>query len=169
MTTETQPKPARRWRFLVEVGVVLAILFAVRYGQTRNLPSGALPSVSLTSLEGAPLALGSHERGYVVHFFATWCGVCRAEEGNISALAQDHELIAIATQSGGAAPVRDYVVGAGLRPGQVALDPDGSIAQRFGVRAFPTTFYVGRDGVIRTAEVGYTSTLGMRLRAWWAD
>jgi thiol-disulfide isomerase/thioredoxin len=162
-------KPRPRWRWIAEVGVVLAILFAVRWGQTRGLPSGELPTVSLTSLDGGPLPLGTHERGYVVHFFATWCGVCRAEEGNVSALARDHELIAIATQSGGDAPVRAYVTGAGLDPAHVALDPDGAIAQRFGVRAFPTTLYVGRDGAIRTAEVGYTSELGMRLRAWWAE
>src|SRR5207344_1618984 len=99
-------KPRSRWRLPVEIGVVLAILFAVRYGQTSSLPTGPLPTVSLTSLDGAPLSLGAHEHGYVVHFFATWCGVCRAEEGNVSALARDHDVIAIATQSGGADPVR---------------------------------------------------------------
>lgn len=169
MPAAPDTKPRSRWRSLVEIAVVLAILFAVRYGQTSSLPTGALPTASLTSLEGTPLSLGAHERGYVVHFFATWCGVCRAEEGNVSALARDHDLIAIATQSGGVGPVREYVVGAGLDPAHVALDPDGSIAQHFGVRAFPTTFYVGSDGAIRTAEVGYTTELGMRLRAWWAD
>lgn len=169
MTTEPSAKPRPRWRSFVEAGVVIAILIAIRYGQTSGLPSGPLPAVSLTSLDGAPLSVGAREHGYVVHFFATWCGVCRAEEGNISALARDHDLIAIATQSGGAAPVREYVTMAGLDPAQVALDQDGSIAQRFGVRAFPTTFYVGRDGAIRTAEVGYTTQLGMRLRTWFAE
>lgn len=168
-TNATNAKPRPRWRFLVEVAVVLAIVGAVRYGQTSSLPSGPLPSVALTSLDGAPLSVGARDHGYVVHFFATWCGVCRAEEGNVSALARDHDLVAIATQSGGAEGVREYVVGAGLDPAQVALDPDGAIAQRFGVRAFPTTFYVGSDGAIRTAEVGYTSEIGMRLRAWFAD
>jgi thiol-disulfide isomerase/thioredoxin len=167
--TTTPPKPRARFRWALELGVVLAIVAAVRYGQTSSLPTGALPLASLTSLDGAPLALGSHEHGYVVHFFATWCGVCRAEEGNVSALARDHDVIAIATQSGGELPVRDYALHAGLDPSHVALDPDGAIAQRFGVRAFPTTFYVGSDGSIRTAEVGYTSELGMRLRAWWVD
>ncbi len=148
---------------------MLTILLAVRYGQTSGLPTGPIPEAALTSLDGAPLDLGAHARGYVVHFFATWCGVCRAEEGNVSALARDHDLIAIASQSGGAAPVRSYAEGVGLDPGRVALDPDGTLAHRFGVRAFPTTFYVGSDGAIRTAEVGYTTELGMRLRAWWAE
>lgn len=169
MAAEQTEKPRARWRWVVEVAVVVGLLAAVRYGQTRSLPSGPLPSASLTSLDGTALTLGAREHGYVVHFFATWCGVCRAEEGNVTALAQDHELIAIASQSGGPDPVRAYAEGVGLDPSRVALDPDGSVAQRFGVHAFPTTFYVGRDGAIRTAEVGYTSELGMRLRAWWAE
>ena len=156
----------RRWRWVVEVAIVLGIVIAIRYGQTSGLPTGAMPVASLTSLEGAPLALGAHEHGYVLHFFATWCSVCRAEEGNVSALARDHDVIVVASQSGGADPVREYTSHAGLDASRVALDPDGSIAQRFGVRAFPTTFYVGSDGAIRTAEVGYTTELGMRLRAW---
>ena len=148
---------------------MLAILFAVRYGQTSGLPHGPLPLASLTSLDGDALALGAHEHGYVVHFFATWCGVCRAEEGSVSSLARDHEVIVIATQSGGEQALREYAAGVGLDPGQIALDPDGAIAQRFGVHAFPTTFYVGSDGAIRTAEVGYTTQIGMRLRAWWVE
>jgi thiol-disulfide isomerase/thioredoxin len=169
MTEASATRPRSRWRLPIEVAIVLAIVGAIRYGQTSGLPTGPLPSVALTSLDGAPLSLGAREHGYVVHFFATWCSVCRAEEGNISALARDHELIAIASQSGGVPPVRDYALGAGLDPSQVALDADGSIAQRFGVRAFPTTFYVAPDGRVSTVEVGYTSELGMRLRAWWSE
>ena len=70
---------------------------------------------------------------------------------------------------GGEQALREYAAGVGLDPGQIALDPDGAIAQRFGVHAFPTTFYVGSDGAIRTAEVGYTTQIGMRLRAWWVE
>jgi thiol-disulfide isomerase/thioredoxin len=159
----------RRGRWVIEVAIVLGIVLAIRYGQTSGLPSGPLPLATLDSLDGAPLALGAHEHGYVVHFFATWCSVCRAEEHNVTSLAQDHDVIAIASQSGGADAVRGYATQAGLDASRIALDPDGSIAQRFGVHAFPTTFYVGSDGSIRTAEVGYTSELGMRLRAWWAE
>jgi thiol-disulfide isomerase/thioredoxin len=162
-------KPARRFRWVIEAGVVLAIFFAIRWGQTRELPSGPMPDVALRSLDGAPLSLGARDHGYVVHFFATWCGVCRAEEPNMTALAHDHDVIAIASQSGNAGVVRAYAEGAGFDPAHVAIDPDGAIASRFGVRAFPTTFYVGRDGTIRAAEVGYTSEIGMRLRAWWAE
>lgn len=163
------PPQARRGRAVLEVALVVLLVLGVRWYQRRDLPSGDVPAVTLTSLDGTPLEIGPRPHGYVVHFFATWCGVCRAEEGNVVSLAGDHELIAIATQSGDPETVHRYVTDAGLDPAHVALDPEGVLAHRFGVQAFPTTFYVGSDGVIRTAEVGYTTELGMRLRAWWAE
>lgn len=176
-TTETSPasapapaaKPGRRKKLAIEIAVVLAIFFAVRFWNGHRVASGEIPELDLTTLSGEPITLGARPNGYVVHFFATWCGVCRAEEGNVAALAEGHEVIAIASQSGGPGDVQAYVDEAGLGAAHVALDPSGAIAERFGVSAFPTTLYVASDGTIVTSEVGYTSTLGMRLRAWWAE
>ena len=47
-------------------------------------------------------------------------------------------------------------------------DPAGRIARSFGVRAFPTSFFVDGEGQIQAREVGYTSTLGLRGRLWLA-
>lgn len=38
-----------------------------------------------------------------------------------------------------------------------------------GVTTLPTTFVVDGDGAIRSTEVGFTSSLGMRARLWFAD
>ncbi|MGC4117189.1 MAG: hypothetical protein QM765_22035 [Myxococcales bacterium] len=38
------------------------------------------------------------------------------------------------------------------------------LARAWGVNAFPTSFFVGKDGEIRFVETGYTTELGMRLR-----
>lgn len=162
-------KAARRRKWAIEIGVVVSIFLAIRLWNGQSVASGQIPALDLTTLAGESITLGERPNGYVVHFFATWCGVCRAEEGNVAALAEGHEVIAIASQSGGAADVGAYVSEAGLGAADVVLDPTGAIAQRFGVRAFPTTLYVSRDGSIVTSEVGYTSQLGMRLRAWWAE
>jgi thiol-disulfide isomerase/thioredoxin len=162
-------KAARRRKLAIEVLVVVGIFVAIRLWNGHSVASGQIPSLALTTLDGEHVTLGERPNGYVVHFFATWCGVCRAEEGNVAALAEGHEVIAIASQSGGAAEIRSYVDEAGLGAAHVALDPAGTIAEQFGVHAFPTTLYVSRDGTIVTSEVGYTSQLGMRLRAWWAE
>jgi thiol-disulfide isomerase/thioredoxin len=172
--TPDTPKPARtkaakRRRTAIEIAVVVSIFLAIRLWNGRAVASGQIPALELTTLEGEQVTLGARPTGYVVHFFATWCGVCRAEEGNVAALAEGHEVIMIASQSGGAGDVGAYVSEAGLGAADVVLDPTGAIAERFGVRSFPTTLYVSRDGNIATSEVGYTSQLGMQLRAWWAE
>lgn len=106
----------------------------------------------------------------IVHFMASWCGVCSAEEPNVAALARDHRVIAIATQSGDAARIGSWIATTDLDPRNVRIvpDPRGDLARAWGVRAFPTAFYLDRTGHIRHVEVGYTSELGMRARVWLA-
>ena len=162
-------KAVRCWKWAIEIAVIVSIFLAIRLWNGQSVASGQMSELDLTTLEGERITLGARPTGYVVHFFATWCGVCRAEEGNVAALAEGHEVIAIASQSGGAADVSAYVSEAGLGAADVVLDPTGALSQRFGVHAFPTTLYVSSDGSIVTSEVGYTSQLGMRLRAWWAE
>ena len=80
-----------------------------------------------------------------MHFWATWCGVCRAEQGTIDALAGDHHVVTVASQSGGAPEVRAYLEREGV-DFPVLVDPGGALAARWGVHAFPTTFVVAPDG-----------------------
>lgn len=158
------PARPRRWaRTVVEVVVLVAIFLGIRAYQRRDLVTD-VPELPTAGLDG-PLP----ERPRVVHFFASWCGVCEAEAGNVATLAEHHEVLAIASQSGGPDEVRAYLDEHALGPVHVAVDPRGELARRFGVSAFPATFYLDDDGEIVSAEVGYTTTLGMLARAWWAQ
>lgn len=162
-------KKKRSWRRLaIEIAIVLAIFLAFRAWQTRDAPDGPAPALSGTSVEGTPLALArTPSRPVVVHFWATWCGVCRAEQGTIDALADDYEVITVAAQSGEAAEVAAYFQREGVEFPTI-VDPRGALAQQWGVHAFPTTFVIGTDGTIRNVEVGYTTSLGLRARMWLA-
>jgi thiol-disulfide isomerase/thioredoxin len=159
---------------LLEAVVVIGIVLAVRAWQGRSLPSGAAPGLDAVDLAGAPVSLEGRSAPVLVHFMASWCGVCRAEEPNIVALARDHEVIALASQSGTPAEVRAWIdAETELGPAsggriRIVADPRGTLAQRWGVHAFPSSFYVDSAGQIRHVEVGYTSELGMRLRMWSA-
>lgn len=171
----SEPKPAPRarprWRrWLLEAVIVIAIVFAIRGWQQRSVAFGAAPAIDGVDLEGETVhALGERARPVLVHFLASWCGVCEAEEPNLVALARDHDVIAIATQSGDADRVRTWIAAeTELGDVRVVVDPRGAIAQRWGVSAFPTSFYVDGGGEIRHVEVGYTTELGMRLRMWLA-
>ncbi|MDX2464435.1 MAG: redoxin domain-containing protein, partial [Porticoccus sp.] len=50
----------------------------------------------------------------------------------------------------------------------VIVDEYGEIAKRFGVQGVPTNFVIDSHGNIDFTEVGYTTSLGLRLRLWLA-
>lgn len=172
--TESPPVPAApgsRWRRrLVEIAIFLAVFLAIRAYQQRGLPSGSAPPLAGTSLpDGLEVSLERYRGSPVlVHFWATWCGVCKASQHNITAVAEDHAVLTVATQSGDSSAVRDYLAGHPMGA-PVLVDPRGELSGRYGVRAFPTSFIVDADGQIRHVEVGYSSELGLRLRLWLAS
>jgi len=164
--TEGPRRKKRTWIF--ELALVLALVIGIRIWQSSGTASGVAPEVAMADLAGAPVSLEGLERPVVVHFMASWCGVCAAEEGNVAALARDHDVIAIASQSGPPDEVRTWIDTTELGNVRIIPDPRGEIARAWGVSAFPTAFYLDREGGIRHVEVGYTSELGMRLRMWSA-
>jgi thiol-disulfide isomerase/thioredoxin len=104
----------------------------------------------------------------LVHFWASWCPVCRAEQSSIAAIAQDNQnVITIAMQSGTPEQVAAYMREQGIAF-PVLNDPDGHIARAWGVHAVPVSFIIAPDGEIRFVEVGYTTQIGLRLRMWLA-
>jgi alkyl hydroperoxide reductase subunit AhpC len=50
----------------------------------------------------------------------------------------------------------------------VINDPDGIVAQRFGVRAVPSSFVIDENNNIMFRETGFTTETGLRLRLWLA-
>jgi thiol-disulfide isomerase/thioredoxin len=166
-----QPTPNKkpRWRrWLVELSLVLAVIVAVQWWQTRDAPSGPAPPLQGMLLDGQPVNLAA-ERGrpVLVHFWAEWCPICRLEEGTIDALARDHRVITVATTSGDAAAVSGYLQQQGLSF-PTLVDEDGSIGRRWGVQGVPASFIIDADGQVAHATVGYTTGPGLRLRLWLA-
>ncbi|MCK9202316.1 MAG: protein disulfide oxidoreductase [Gallionella sp.] len=166
----TVPVPTRaaRWRRrAIEALILIIVIVGIRVWQQRDVVSGAAPSLAGTLLDGTAYKL-SPQRPVLVHFWATWCPVCSAEQGSIQSIAQgDYEVVTVAMQSGSPADVARHMAEQRL-DFPVLNDADGRISAAWGVHAVPASFIVDRDGQIRFVEIGYTTEIGLRLRLWLA-
>jgi len=159
----------RLWRRrAIEVVVVLVLILGIRAWQQSGTASGPAPMLAGELLDGKPVALTAYAgRPVLVHFWATWCPICRLEQGSIDVLARDASVITVAMQSGNRDAVTQHLRNEALSF-PVINDPDGTMAAQWGVRAVPASFIVDGAGQIRYVEVGYTTGVGLRLRLWLA-
>lgn len=136
------------------------VVLGVRMWQQRDIIAGAAPQLPGVVWNKQPT---------LVHFWATWCPVCRAEQSSIEALAKDYpNTVTVAMQSGS-----DAAIGKFMREQSLSFpvinDADGLISQAWGVHAVPASFIVDASGQIRFIEIGYTTGWGLRLRLWLAQ
>ena len=120
----------------------------------------AAPDFRLTLLGGGEVAL-SELRGQVVivNLWASWCPPCRAEMPALQEVYEAYrdrglEILAVNTtyQDSQAAAAR-FVEEYGLTF-PVPLDQTGDVSRSFLLRALPTSFFIDRDGVIRSVVIG---------------
>lgn len=167
---QIKPKKSRIWlRRGLELLLFIVIIMGVRAWQQRDIVKGVAPPLSGSLLDGKPFVLAANPaQPVLVHFWATWCPICRAEQGSIESLAQDNpNVITVAMQSGNSAAVQQYMGEQGVSF-PVVNDEAGQISASWGVNAVPASFIVDRDGKIRYVEIGYTTGVGLRLRLWLA-
>lgn len=165
--------PQKRWqRRLLEAGLFVAVILGAQYWQTRDLPAGAAPPLVGVLTDGTTARVGAGDTATgtptLVAFWATWCPVCSAEEGNIVAVAKDHRVISVALQSGDAAAVSKHLQQRGIAL-PALVDADGRHAADWRVSGVPTHFVVDAAGNVRFRVVGYATTWGLKARLWWAE
>jgi len=167
VTEKRKPSGYRRW--LLNLAIIAGAFLAIRTCNQQNLASGSAIAFEGISLDGQTISLQDFRgQPVLLHFWATWCGVCSAMADNVEAVARDYRVVTVASQSGDSDRVRAYVAENKLSF-PVLNDPDGQLARRYGVSAFPTTFVIDKSGKIRYAEVGFTTEIGLRLRAFLTE
>lgn len=167
MTVKSMLK-SRAFRVAAEIGIVVLVFLVIRAYQHRDIAAGVAPALTGTTLAGTRYVLAdAAERPVLVHFWATWCSICRLEQGSIDALARDYPVITVAMQSGAETEVQRHLTEQGLSFA-VINDPSGEIAKRWGVHAVPASFVVDAGDRVRFVEVGYTTGVGLRARLFMA-
>jgi thiol-disulfide isomerase/thioredoxin len=107
-------------------------------------------------------------KALMVHFWATWCPICKLESPNIQTLSNEYSVLTIATDSGDDENIIRYLKDNNLTF-DVLNDEDYKLSKKFNINVFPTTLIYDRNHNLIFTEVGYSTTIGLRLRMWWAS
>lgn len=116
------------------------------------------PDFTTDLLDGTPISLSDY-RGKVVllNFWATWCGPCRVEMPEFQRIFVEREtddfVVLAVNLMETPEQIQAYIDELGLTF-PIALDPDGDHNQLFNVLAYPTTYVIDPEGVIRIKHAG---------------
>lgn len=159
-----------RWGAIV-LGVLIlgGIWIGISQVPASATTSGAIPSpregfaapdFTLETLEGVPITLSDlRGKAVVVNLWASWCPPCRAEMPALQAAYEADrerglEIVAVdMTYQDSEEDAQRFAKDFGLTF-TIALDRDGMVARQYLLRALPSTFFVGPDGVIRKVVIG---------------
>ena len=153
--------------FILFVVLLMIASNALSYYRSIDLNGKQLHIKEVTLLDGSTYIL-KQDRPLLIHFWATWCPVCKLEAKNIQTIASKYEVLTIAVQSGSQEEIEAYMHQNNL-DFKVVNDIEGSIAKQFNIQVFPTTFIYNRQKELYFSEVGYTSTLGLYLRMFFSS
>jgi len=158
----------RPWLFgFIQLVIIIIIFLGVRAYKLKDAITGEAPIIMGRLLDGQQVNLKQYRGNPVlVHFWATWCPVCKLENGNIANVSKNLPVLTIASWSESGKEVLKYMKNENLQM-PVLVDEDGEWAKLYGVKGVPSSFIVDGNGVIQFVESGYTTEIGLRLRMWW--
>lgn len=120
----------------------------------------AAPDFTLETLAGETVTLAElRGKAVVVNLWASWCPPCRAEMPALQAAYEADqnrglEILAVdMTYQDSEQDAQRFVEDFGLTF-TIPLDRNGTVARQYLMRALPSTFFVGPDGVIRKVVIG---------------
>ncbi len=143
--------------------IVFVLSLVVNYFRAPKLDSNTLPSIEARLINGSEWSSKDTQKPLVVHFWATWCKVCKLEASNIDALAKEANVITIAVNSGTNQEIKAFMDERKLSY-KVINDESGALSRAFKIEAFPTTFIFNSKGELSFTETGYTTTAGLKAR-----
>lgn len=118
------------------------------------------PAFSLSTLDGQNISIDElRGKAVLINVWATWCPPCRAEMPAMQRVyeeyhAQGFEILAVnSTAQDTLGNLDPFIAKYGLTF-PILLDESGSVTRLYRVVSLPTSFFIGRDGVISEVVVG---------------
>jgi len=152
---------------IVFIVTLVIISNAISYYKSTDLNKDSLNIKSLTLIDGSTYTIPTN-KAILIHFWGTWCPICKLEASNIDAISKDYEVVTIAVDSKDNDNIKKYLKDNNVNY-KVHNDTESKIASKYNIAVYPTSFIYNKNGKLVFTEVGYTSTFGLKLRMWWAN
>ncbi len=129
------------------------------------------PSLSVVTREGRLITSDSlRGRVVLVNVWATWCAPCRVEMPALQQIADSYAddgliVLGLSLDRGPAEEVDAFLAERDITY-PVAIVDQGTIAELGGVRGYPTSILLDRDGVIRHSVMGPIGPVTLRPAIW---
>ncbi|MHA6481883.1 TlpA family protein disulfide reductase [Paenibacillus sp. strain BS8-2] len=181
----------RRWMMPAAGALLLlALLSYMAYDQTDRLLTGhaerqagtesvkareghVAPVIELDRLNGDSVSLADYKgKTVLVNFWTTWCQVCKTEMPHVQKLFEHYQKqggdvvilsVNVTSQEGSVKGVEQYVNKRELTF-PIVLDSKGNTADAYRVAAYPSTFIIDGDGIVRERFLGAISYNDMKKR-----
>ncbi len=118
------------------------------------------PDFELKTVTGEIIKLSNlRGKAVLVNLWATWCPPCRAEMKSIDKVYNEYKnqgLIVLAvnmTYQDDASKISPFVTEEGLTF-PILLDPNADVGHAYQLRSLPSSFFIGRDGIIHEVVIG---------------
>ena len=152
--------------------MIWALAACIKPGNTWAKQERPRPLSRCSDLSGREVSLESfRNKKVLLHFFATWCGVCKVELPSVrsvhAGLDPDEVLLAIAEDADDVAALQSFAREHDLTYPILRATPE--VLRAYGVSVFPTNYYLNGDGSVDSSSAGLATRLGMELRLLAAD
>jgi thiol-disulfide isomerase/thioredoxin len=154
-----KPGNKRWWKTATAILVLSLVSLACSLSGDSIAVNTTAPDFTLSTVGGRSIQLSQFRgRAVVVNFWATWCSPCRAELPLMQNRFEAHypDLVVLAIEEGATkSEIYQVMIETGVN--FLVLRGNDDILARYGVSAFPTTFFIDKDGVVRSRYVGQLS------------
>jgi peroxiredoxin len=145
--------------------MLASLLVLVGCGPETSQPQAgeAAPSFQVVRLDGSRAMFPQDYRGRVValRFWADTCPFCRKEMSAIESVYERDRadgLAILAMNVGQSAQVAERFTSSLGISYEVGLDEDAVVARRYGVTGLPMTYFIDRQGKVRSKILGESNT-----------